>query len=374
MATYQEVAWGVLERGQKDVVPMHISRGACGDDHVKFDLLYSGICHTDVHFGRGHFPHSSFPCVPGHELLGKVTEVGKNVTKFKIGDIVGVGCIVDSCLECTQCANHDENYCMKGMTGTYNGDRKHGRVPAVPGDEGKPTYGGYTGSNVVHQHFVMKIPEGLPIEKAAPILCAGITMYDPLRHWGATQGKKMTIGIVGIGGLGTMGVKLSRALGHDVVAISSTAEKESLAKEKGATHFCCSKSEDSLKAHAGMCDLILNTVSANHNINTYIPLLAKSGTIVQLGAVMTPHPISQFPLMMNRQSVAGSLIGGIKATEECLELCAKHGITPDCQTITASQINWAWDQLDGDGGNKDGIRYVIDVQASLKDESFVPKQ
>jgi alcohol dehydrogenase (NADP+) len=198
-------------------------------------------------------------------------------------------------------------------------------------------------------------------------------MYDPLKHWGATEGKKMTIGIVGIGGLGTMGIKLSKALGHDVMAISTSANKEALAKEKGATHFCVSTNAESVTANSGLCDLILNTVSANHDLNVYMPLLAKSGTIVQLGLAPAPHPISQLPLMFTRKSVAGSLIGGIAATEEVLELCAKHNILPDCQTITASKIDWAWEQLLGEGGNKDGVRYVIDIKASLEDKDFIPK-
>ena len=185
--------------------------------------------------------------------------------------------MVDSCLDCSQCKNGDEQYCLKGRTGTYNAARTHGRVP---GNQELKTFGGYSGSHVANQHFVIKIPDGIPIEAAAPILCAGITMYDPLRHWGATAGKKMTIGVVGIGGLGTMGIKLSKALGHDVVAISTSANKEALAKEKGATHFCVSKDPESIKAHAGLCDLILNTVGADHDVNTYFPLLNKSATIV----------------------------------------------------------------------------------------------
>lgn len=209
--------------------------------------------------------------------MGRVTEVGKNVTKFKPGDHVGVGCMVGACLECSQCKNGDEQYCMSGMVGTYNGDRRYG---LVGGAQDLPTFGGYSASHVVHQHFVVRIPDGLPLDKAAPIMCAGITMYDPLKHWGATSGKKMTVGIIGIGGLGTMGVKIARALGHDVMAISTSANKESLAREKGATHFCVSTDPASIQANSGLCDLILNTISAGHDINTYLPLLAKSGTIV----------------------------------------------------------------------------------------------
>lgn len=243
--------------------------------------------------------------------MGKVVEVGSKVTKVKVGDNVGVGCFIDACLDCPRCKEGDEQYCDKGMTGTYGGDKKHGRVG---GNQETKTCGGYSASNVVHEHFVCKIPDGIPPECAAPILCAGITMYDPLRHWGATAGKKMTIGIIGVGGLGTMGIKISKALGHDVYAISTSAHKEGLAKEKGATNFVVSTDPKSMQENARKCDLILNTVSANHDLNVYMPLLAKSGTLVQLGLVTTPHPVNQLPLMFNRQGIAGSLIGGIAAT------------------------------------------------------------
>jgi uncharacterized zinc-type alcohol dehydrogenase-like protein len=365
---YKEVAWAVTAKGSGHK-PIWIPRGNVGDEHVKFELIYCGICHSDVHVGNNDMGSTVFPFVGGHELLGKVTEVGKSVTKFKIGDIVGVGCMVDSCLNCSQCDNGDEPYCMGGMTGTWNADRKHGRVP---GNKDLKTFGGYTGSSVVHEHFVCKIPEGIPLEAAGPIMCAGITMYDPLRHWGATGEKKMTVGIIGIGGLGTMGIKIAKACGNDVMAISTSANKEAIAKEKGATHFCVSKDPESMKANAGKCDIILNTVSASHDLNAYIPLLAKSGTLVQLGLVTEPHQVSQLPFMFNRLSIAGSLIGGMQSTNEVLELCAKHKIFPDCQVIEADKIDWAWDQLTGEGGNKDGVRYVIDIKKSLASE-FVPK-
>lgn len=309
---------------------------------------------------------TKYPCVPGHELCGRVVEVGEKVTKVKVGDNVGVGCFIDACLDCPRCNEGDEQYCNNGMTGTYGGEKKHGRVS---GNQEVRTLGGYSGSNVVHEHFVCKIPDGIPLECAAPILCAGITMYDPLRHWGATQGKKMSIGIIGVGGLGTMGIKLANALGHDVYAISTSAHKEPLAKEKGASHFVVSTDPESVKANAGKCDLILNTVSVNHDLNQYMPLLAKSGTLVQLGLVTTPHPVNQLPLMFNRQKIGGSLIGGIAATQECLNLCAQHKIWPDCKLIEANQIDWAWEQLSG--SNQDAVRFVIDIKKSLENESFI---
>jgi uncharacterized zinc-type alcohol dehydrogenase-like protein len=214
--------------------------------------------------------------VPGHELLGEVTEIGEGVTKFKVGDKVGVGCMVDSCLDCDQCKEDSENYCDT-MTETYGHAKKNSRVL---GNKDMKTWGGYSGSNVVHEHFCCRIPEGLPLEKAAPILCAGVTMYDPLSHWGFANGVSRTVGIIGIGGLGTMGIKIAKAMGHTVIAISTTAAKKELAESKGATGFVASKDPESIKAQAGKCNIILNTVAANHDINTYMPLLAKGGVIV----------------------------------------------------------------------------------------------
>lgn len=220
---------------------------------------------------------TTYPVVPGHELLGRVVEIGPKVTKFKIGDNVGVGCFIDACLNCPRCKDGEEQYCDNGRVFTYNGDKIHSRIG---GNQETKTHGGYSASNVVHEDFVLKIPDGIPLENAAPILCAGITMFDPLKHWGATLGKKMTIGIIGIGGLGTMGIKIANALGHDVVAISTNKTKEHIAREKGASHFVVSTDPESIKTNAGKCDLILNTVSVNHDLNSYMPLLAKSGTLV----------------------------------------------------------------------------------------------
>lgn len=256
---------------------------------------------------------------------------------------------------------------MKGMTGTYNGQKMHGRVG---GNQDTRTFGGYSASNVVHEDYVIKIPEGMDITKAAPILCAGITMYSPLNYWNCTKGGK-TVGVIGIGGLGTMGVKLAKALGNKVIAISTSAKKEQLAKDKGADGFVVSTDPESIKAHAYSCDVILNTVSVNHDLNVYIPLLKKQSVIVQLGGAPAPHTLSQMPLMFNRISVAGSLIGGIKETQEVIDLCHQHNIYPDCEMIEANKIDWAWDKLGG-GGNPDGIRYVIDIKKSLENKDFCP--
>jgi uncharacterized zinc-type alcohol dehydrogenase-like protein len=249
---------------------------------VKFDLIYSGVCSSDIAIGSNSLNNCRYPLVAGHELFGVVTEVGSKVTKFKVGDYVGVGTHVDACLDCSQCNNNDEQYCMNIKSNTYNGSRYHGRVP---GNKDLPTYGGYSINHVCHENFVLSIPDGIPHEAAAPILCAGITLYDPLKHWGANGEKKINVGIIGIGGLGTMGIKFAAAMGNNVVAISTSANKEELCKQKGATAFVCSTDPESIKKHAKTLDLILNTVSANHDINTYLPLLAKSGTIVQLGVV-----------------------------------------------------------------------------------------
>ena len=243
------------------------------------------------------------------------------------------------------------------------------RYSHISGNPEERTFGGYSGSNVLHEHFIMKIPDGIPLEKAGPILCAGITMYDPLRHWGATSGEPMTIGIVGIGGLGTMCIKLAKALGHKVVAVSTSASKKDMALAKGAEEFIVSTDPASIQAAAGTIDLLLNTVSATHQIETYLPLLANGGTIVQLGLVKDKHAISQMALLPQRKSISASHIGGIKATEECLELCAKAGIAPETETITADKIDWAYEQL---ADNKDGIRYVIDIKASLENKELLP--
>ena len=366
---YREVAWGFEKFGDK-CTPFYINRPNVGPKQVKMKVLFSGVCHTDLHKSRGHFgPGNVYPYVPGHEILAEVTEIGEGVTKFKVGDHVGVGCFIDSCFECEQCENGDENYCDKGVTETYDHVKKFGRVGGNPEMR---TWGGYSGSMVVHEHFCLTIPKNMPLDKTAPILCAGITMWDPLAFHGFTTGKPRTVGIVAIGGLGTMGIRLAKALGHTVVAISTTLAKEQLAKSKGADFFVASKDPESIKAMAGKCNLIINTVSANHDINLYMPLLAKSGTIHQIGAAPAPHSISQLVLMFNRQSISGSLVGGMKATQEVVDFCAKHEIYPDCMTIKADKIDWAFEQLDA--GNKDGSRYIIDVQASIADGQVPAKE
>ena len=287
---YREVAWGLTDLG-KSFSPFYINRAKVGDFDVKFEVLYCGVCHSDVHIGLNHLGGTTYPLVPGHELAGKVVEVGSKVTKVQVGDNVGVGVMSDSCLDCRNCTLGDEQYCFGGKSVSTYGDKK--RYTHIGGNPDSMTYGGYSGSHCLHEHFIMKIPEGVPLDKAGPILCAGITMYDPLRYWGATKGdREMAIGIVGIGGLGTMGIKLAKALGHKVFAISTSAHKEAMAKEKGADGFIVSSDQGQMEAHKMTLDLILNTVSAEHEVQHYMGLLNYSGTIVQLGLVAKPHTVN----------------------------------------------------------------------------------
>ena len=374
---YREVAWGKTSPTSPHT-PLLINRGKVTgspiNKFVNFELIYCGICHSDIHSGENDFGSSVYPFVAGHELLGKVTAVGPDVTRVAIGDVIGVGCFVDSCLNCNSCKADAEQYCEKGMVGTYNGDKsKHGRVP---GQDGK-TMGGYSGSHTVHEHFIIKIPPNCPLEKTAPLMCAAITMYSPLNHWGCINSPtKKTIGIIGVGGLGTMGIRIANALGHTIVAVSRRSDKAALAKQKGAHYHVASLTMTDDDSAALMdvpkCDLILNTVSANHDLNVYLPLLASNGVIVQIGLGMQPHPINQLKLIVKRQSIAGSLIGGIKETQECIDFCAAHDIYPDVEVVLAKQIDDIWGKLKLN--NDSGLRYVIDVKASLADVSFLPQK
>jgi len=333
---YETKAWGFKKPGEK-FAPITIARGKPGDYDVKVDMRYCGICFTDVCVASNQLGGTMYPVVPGHELMGVVEEVGSKVTKVKVGDNVGIGCLCDACMKCNSCKRGDEQYCEVGGWGhIYNSNKIY---DTMPGNKDVQTFGGYSGSHCVNEHFIMKVPEGMPMEKAAPILCAGVTMYDPLRHWGATKGNKMCIGIIGIGGLGTMGIKIAKALGHRVVAISTSASKEAMAKEKGADAFVVSTDEASMAKEAKTCDIILNSVSFPHQVQHYMSLLNNSGTIVQIGIFTDEHKLNQAPMIFGRHSVAASLIGGIESTEECLALCAKHNILPDTVTVTANQLD-----------------------------------
>lgn len=353
---YSTVAWAKTAP-ESEFSKIDIKRNVTGDDDVTFDIKFCGICHTDVHIGNNDMGNTNYPCVPGHELAGVVTNVGNNVNKYKVGDRVGVGCVVDSCMSCDGCKAGEEHMCAKGMTGTYNGDIKHGHIATDSGW----TYGGYSGSQTVHQNFIVSIPDGFPMEAAGPVFCAGITMYSPLAYWKAKQGG-MRVGIIGIGGLGQMGVRLAKAMGNTVTAISTSPNKETAAKEIGADKFVISTDVDSMKSNEKSLDLILNTVSAEHDLNLYLPLLADKGVLVQLGLVTTPHPVQQLPLMFRKLSVAGSLIGGLPETQECIDFCHKHKIIPKIKIVKSKDLGDVYKELQAK--NDSIIRNVLDIEGS----------
>lgn len=353
---YETFAWAKASK-EAAFAPLTIKRNLPGDDDVTFELKYCGICHTDVHIANNDMGSTHYPVVPGHELAGVVTAIGKNVTNFKVGDKVGVGCIVDSCLTCEACKGGDEHSCDNGMTMTYDSDIKHGHIATDSGY----TYGGYSGSQTVNHKFLVKVPDSFPLDAAGPVFCAGITMYSPLAHWQATKGGKR-VGIIGIGGLGQMGVRLAKAMGNEVTAISTSPNKEAAAKEIGADRFVVSTDPESMAAAANSLDLILNTVSAEHDLSHYLSLLRRDGTLVQLGLVLNPHPVQQMALMFKRLSVAGSIIGGIPQTQECMDFCAEHNIVPKVELIKADRLDEVYTALKA---KNDGvIRYVLDIQAS----------
>jgi len=357
---YQEVAWGFENiDNEAHLRSFYINRGVVGSEDIKFSVDYCGICHTDVHMALNHAGGAAYPIVPGHEMVGTVVEIGSKVKKVKVGDHVGVGCMVDSCGKCHSCENDDQQYCQKGMVQTYSDMKKHNRVG---GNMETFTAGGYSASMVVHEDFAIKIPKCIPLEKAGPILCSGVTMYEPLKANGATTRADMKIGIVGVGGLGTMGIKIAKALNHHVTAISTSIHKKNLCFEKGADSFILSSDDHAMERGKGSLDLIINTVSANHQLGHYLPLLKKRGTIVQLGLVMEPHLISQFGLLMEGINITGSLIGGIKSTEEVVKLCAKFKIFPEIELVTADKIEDIYSKLMIN--NDDAIRYILDIDKS----------
>jgi uncharacterized zinc-type alcohol dehydrogenase-like protein len=317
---------------------------------VEIDIKFAGICHSDIHQARDEWGGSTYPMVPGHEIAGVVASVGKKVTKFKVGDKVGVGCFVDSCRSCVQCQRGTEQYCLKGMVGTYNGKNY----------DGSPTYGGYANKIVVDENYVMRIPGNLPLDAAAPLLCAGITLYSPLMHWKAGPGKK--VAIIGLGGLGHMGVKIGHALGADVTVLSQTNKKKDDAKRLGADHFYATSEAGTFEKLSGQFDLIICTVSTGIDWNQYTALLAVDGTMVILGVPDREIPVAAFPLIMGRRAIAGSVIGGIKETQEMLDFCGKHNIACDIELIPMQKVNEAYERV-----IKSDVRYrfVIDI-ASLK--------
>lgn len=327
-----------------------IERRDLTENDVQIEILFCGICHSDLHMVRDEWGGTVYPIVPGHEIVGRVTQVGSAVTEFQPSDLVGVGCMVDSDGTCHQCRAGFEQFCSN-MIQTYNSADKH---------LGGVTYGGYSDSIVVDRRFVLRVPPNLKLAGVAPLLCAGITTYSPLRHWGVTEGKK--VGVVGLGGLGHMGVKLAHAMGAHVVVFTTSPDKKEDALRLGANEVVVSRNPDEMQQHAGSFDFILDTVSADHDINAYLNLLAIDGSITLVGAPPKPLEISAFSLIMGRHNLSGSMIGGITETQEMLDFCGEHNITADVEVIPIQKVNEAYDRL-----LKSDVKYrfVIDM-ASLK--------
>jgi uncharacterized zinc-type alcohol dehydrogenase-like protein len=338
------------------LAPFTFERRELRPNDVAIDILYCGVCHSDLHTARSEWPGTVYPCVPGHEIVGRVTAVGPAVTKFRAGDLAGVGCLVDSCLDCPSCAEGLEQYCEKGFVGTYNGADK------VTGEN---TYGGYSDKIVVREEFVLAIRhEEADLAAAAPLLCAGITTWSPLRHWKVGPGHK--VGVVGIGGLGHMGIKLAHALGAHVVAFTTSESKREDALKLGADEVVVSRNRGEMKAHSGSFDFILNTVAAPHDLDAFMVLLKRDGTMTLVGVPASPHPSpSVGNLIFKRRHLAGSLIGGIAETQEMLDFCAEHGIVSDIETIPMDGIDEAYERM-----LKSDVKYrfVIDM-ASLKGDA-----
>ncbi|WP_206915435.1 NAD(P)-dependent alcohol dehydrogenase [Alicyclobacillus acidoterrestris] len=313
---------------------------------VLIEIKYAGICHSDIHTARGEWGEVQYPLVPGHEIAGIVTQIGSEVTKFAVGDRVGVGCMVDSCGECDSCRNGDEQYCLNGNVGTYAAIDKYGQY----------TQGGYSTHIVVTEGFVVRIPDSIPLDKAAPLLCAGITTYSPLRHWGAAPGKK--VAVVGMGGLGHMAVKLAHAMGAEVTVLSQTLKKKEDGLRLGADHYYATSDPETFEKLASSFDLIVNTVSAKIDLNAYLSLLAVDGTMVNVGAPPEPMPVQVFSLIPYRRSFAGSVIGSIRETQEMLDFCAEHGVAPEIEVISANQIDEAWERVLASDVR---YRFVIDI-------------
>ena len=311
-----------------------IERRDVGPADVAIDIKFAGICHSDLHTVSGEWGGVKYPMVPGHEIAGIVTEVGSDVTKYQVGDRVGVGCFVDSCRECEYCTAGEEQYCNNpGMVGTYNG----------VGRDGKPTQGGYSDAIVVDENYVLRIPDSIPLDKAAPLLCAGITTYSPLRHWGAGEGKR--VAVIGLGGLGHLGVKLAKAMGAEVAVLSQSLKKMEDGLRLGASEYYATSDPDTFKKLRGSFDLILNTVSANLDMGDYLGLLKLDGTLVELGMPENPMEVPAGALIFGRRRLSGSLIGGIKETQEMLDFCAEHDVTPEIEVIEASYVNEAYDRM-----------------------------
>jgi uncharacterized zinc-type alcohol dehydrogenase-like protein len=341
------------QSAESPLAPFSVERRDVKEHDVRIDILYCGVCHSDLHMARNEWGATHYPVVPGHEIVGRVSAVGSEVTKFKVGQLAGVGCMVDSCRTCAACKEGLEQYCEgpESFIQTYNSPDKH---------SGGVTFGGYSTSVVVDEAFTLSIPENLELAAVAPLLCAGITTYSPLKHWNVQKGQK--VGIVGLGGLGHMGVKIAAALGAHVVLFTTSPGKIEDGKRLGAHEVVISKDPAQMAAHANSFDFILNTVAASHDLDQFIALLKRDGTMTLVGAPEHPHPSpSVMSMIFKRRSLAGSLIGGIAETQEMLDFCGKHGITSDIEMIRMDQINEAYERM-----LKSDVKYrfVIDM-ASL---------
>lgn len=339
------------------LAPFEFNRRTPRPDDVVLEILYCGVCHSDLHQARDDWGFSQYPLVPGHEIIGRVASVGSDVTRFKPGDIAAVGCMVDSCRECHPCREGLEQYCEEGCVQTYNGVDRH---------DGQPTYGGYSQAIVTSEAFVLRVPQGLALESAAPLLCAGITTWSPLRHWNVGEGSK--VAVIGLGGLGHMALKLARALGAEVTLFTRSPGKEEDARRLGAHNVVLSTDPAQMEQVKGAFELIIDTVPYEHDINPYMPTLQLDGTLVFVGLLGNINPVpNTVPMIMGRRSVAGSAIGGIAETQEMLDFCAQHGLTADVEVIGIQEINEAWERM-----QKSDVKYrfVIDM-ASLQSPQLV---
>jgi uncharacterized zinc-type alcohol dehydrogenase-like protein len=350
-------------RPQAALAPFTFQRREPGPTDVLIEILYCGVCHSDIHQARQEWGSARFPMVPGHEIVGRVSRLGSKVRKFKLGDLAGVGCLVNSCRTCASCQENQEQYCENGSVGTYNSlekftDSKGQRVP---------TYGGYSEHIVVDEDFTLRLPPQLPLAATAPLLCAGITTYSPLRHFQVRSGQK--VGVVGLGGLGHMAVKFARALGCQTVVFTTSAHKRAEALRLGAHEAVLSTDEAALDKQARSFDFILDTVSAAHDLNWYLHALKRDGTLCLVGAPEDPHEVEGFELILQRRRLAGSLIGGIAETQEMLDYCGQHGITSDIELIPIQQINTAFDRVVAGDVQ---YRFVIDMGSLRQDSGGQP--
>ncbi len=349
MSTFEVKAFGT-QSATDDLQALNIDRREITANDVEIEILYCGVCHSDLHTARNDWGGSVYPVVPGHEIVGRISKIGSEVTKFKVGELAAVGCIVDSCKHCDNCDHDLEQYCENGFTGTYNGKDRH---------SGHQTFGGYSEKVVVDEHYVLHVPENLDLAAVAPILCAGVTTWSPLRHWNVKEGSK--VAVVGLGGLGHMAIKLAKGLGAEVTLFSRSTNKVEDAKELGADHVVISTNDDEMKTVKGKFDLIIDTVPYVHDINPYVTTLNVNGTIVLVGYLGPLDPfVNSVPLIMGRKSVAGSLIGGIAETQELLDFCGQNNIVSDIELIKIQDINTAYERM-----LKSDVKYrfVIDMQS-----------